>query len=136
MLQRSQLALDGARQKLAGNQSLALLLVTDTQRYLADGLTRAERVQRFLALARGKQISGRWPMVASRQREDAEQTLEVAIGLLGQVELGLSQLRDRLASNPAVSEVMIADLSLLLARSLNRLERVVRLLIEAGIGRD
>lgn len=136
MLQRAQTTLDGARAKVNGNQGLALVLITDTERYVSDALTRAERVRRSLAVARGKQISGRWPQVATRQREEAEELLSRAITTLEDAERGLQPLRDKITKNPALSEAIIADLSLLLARALNRVERVVRLLTEAGIGRD
>lgn len=136
LLQRAQSTLDGARSKVNGNQGLALVLVTDTERYLSDAMTRAERVRRFLAVARGKPINGRWPMVASKQREDAEEALERAGALLEDAEMAMPTLREKIANNPALAETMIADTSLKLARALNRIERIVRLLTEAGIGRD
>jgi hypothetical protein len=136
MLQRAQTTLDGARARIGGNQALALVLSSDTERYVSDALTRAERVRRFLAVARGKPISGRWPQVASRQREEAEEVLALAIGTLDQAERGLQPLRDKIAKNPALSEAIIADLALLLAQALKRIERVVSLLTEAGIGRE
>lgn len=136
LLQRAQSTLDGARSKVNGNQGLALVLVTDTERYLSDAMTRAERVRRFLAVARGKPINGRWPMVASKQREDAEEALERAGALLDDAETAMPTLREKIANNPALAETMIADTSLKLARALNRIERIVRLLTEAGIGRD
>jgi hypothetical protein len=136
MLQRAQGTLDSARAKLHANQSLALVLITDTERYLADALSRTERVRRFLSVARGKPINGRWPQVASRQREEAEESLERAISTLDEAERGIQPLRDKIAKNPALSEAIVADLSLLLARALNRVERSLRLLTEAGIGRD
>ena len=136
LLQRAQGTLDGARAKMNGNQGLALVLITDTERYLFDAQSRTERVKRFLSIARGKPINGRWPQVASRQREEAEQTLEQAITSLDQAERGLQPLRDKITKNPALSEAIIADMALLLSRALNRVERSVRLLTEAGIGRD
>lgn len=136
LLQRAQSTLDGARAKINANQGLALVLITDTERYLSDSLTRTERVRRFLSVARGKPINGRWPQVASRQREEAEEALERAIAALDTADQQLLPLREKVAKNPALSEAIIADLSLLLARALNRVERVVRLLTEAGIGRD
>lgn len=136
ILQRAQTTLDGARAKVNVNQGLALVLITDTERYLSDALTRTERVRRFLALARGKPINGRWPQVATRQREEAEESLERAIATLDEADSGIRPLRDKITKNPALSEAIIADLSLLIARSLNRIERVVRLLTEAGIGRE
>ncbi len=136
LLQLAQGTLDGARAKLNINQNLALVLITDTERYLSDALTRTERIRRFLSMARGKSINGRWPQVATRQREEVEATLEGAIGNLNDAEPGLRPLREKVNSNPALSEAIIADLALLIARALNRLERVIRLLTEGGLGRD
>jgi hypothetical protein len=136
LLQRGQATLDGARLKVGGNQSLALVLVTDTERYLSDAMTRAERVRRFLAVARGKPITGRWPMVAAKQRDDAEEALDRAAALLDDAEAAMPRLREKVAHNPALAEAIIADTSLKLARALNRMERIVRLLTEAGIGRE
>lgn len=136
ILQRAQSTLDSARARVNGNQGLALVLVTDTERHLSDAMTRAERVARFLSLARGKPIQGRWPMVASKQRDDAELALDKAVTLLDDTERVLRPVRDKLNTNPALSEAIIADASLMMSRALNRMERVVRLLTEAGIGRD
>lgn len=136
ILQRAQQTLDGARAKVNQNQGLALVLITDTERYLSDALTRTERIRRFLAMARGKPINGRWPQGATRQREEAEESLERAIVALDEADAGLRPLRDKITKNPALSEAIIADVALLLARALNRLERIVRLLTEAGLGRE
>jgi hypothetical protein len=136
IVQLAQTTLDGARAKISGNQALALVLVTDTERCISDALTRAERVRRSLAMARGKQVSGRWPQVASRQREEAEEALERTITTLDEAERGLQPLRDKIAKNPALSEAMIADLALRLSQALKRIERVISLLTEAGIGRN
>lgn len=87
-------------------------------------------------MARAKPIHGRWPMVASKQREDAETALQQASEFLGALEQVLRPLREKINTNPTLGEAIIADAALLLARALNRLERVVRLLTEAGIGRD
>lgn len=135
-LLKAQTTLDSARSKLQPNQRLSLVLITDTERYLSDTMTRTERLRRFLAVARGKPINGRWPMGASKQREDAEEALDQATDLLAEADRGLLPLRDKITSNPALSEAIIADLALLMARALNRIERIVRLLTEAGIGRD
>jgi len=135
-LQRAQTTLDSARARVHANQGLALVLVTDTERYVSDALTRADRVARFLSMARAKPIHGRWPMVASKQREDAETALQQAAEFLGMLEQVLRPVREKINTNPALGEAIIADAALLLARALNRLERVVRLLTEAGIGRD
>ncbi len=135
-LLQAQGALDSARAKLILNQGLALVLLADTDRYLADAATRTERVRRHLAVARGKPISGRWPMVALRQREDAEGCLEAACDLLVKAEQKLEHARDRIAQNPALAEAMIVDVSTLQARAITQMERFARILTEAGIGRD
>lgn len=112
------------------------MLITDTKRHLSDALTRADRVARYLSLARGKPIQGRWPMGISKQREEAEDALAKAVSQLEETEQALRPLREKLNTNPALSEAIIADAALMLARALNRIERVTRLLTEAGIGRD
>lgn len=136
LLQRAQSTLDSARAKVTANQSLALVLVTDTERYLSDAMTRAERVRRFLSVARGKPINGRWPMVASKQREDAEEALDQSGMLLEAADGSILSLREKINKNPALAEAIVADTSLKLARALNKVERVIRLLTEAGIGRE
>lgn len=122
--------------RVNGNQSLAQVLITDTKRHLSDALTRADRVARYLSLARGKPIQGRWPIGVSKQREEAEAALETAVNQLEETEQALRPLREKLTTNPALSEAIIADAALMLARALNRIERVTRLLTEAGIGRE
>lgn len=136
ILELAQSTLDAARQRLNNNQSLALILVTDIQRYLSDALARVERVRRYLALARGKAISGRWPQGVTKQRDDAERALETAGELLDAAELKLETLREKVSNNPALSEAIIADVALNLARARTWIERMVRLLIEAGLGRE
>jgi hypothetical protein len=121
---------------LALNQGLALVLLADTERNLADATTRTERIRRHLAIARGKPISGRWPMVALRQREDAEGCLERACDLLIKAEQQLEHARDRIAQNPALVEAIIANVSTLQARALTQMERFARIMTEAGIGRE
>lgn len=133
---QAQSILDNARTKLILNQGLTLMLLADTDRYLADATTRTERVRRYLAIARGKPISGRWPMVALRQREEAESSLDLACNLLLKAEQKLEHARDRIAQNPALVEAIIADVSTLQARALTQMERFVRLLTEAGLGRE
>ncbi len=135
-LLQAQSILDNARTKLILNQGLALVLLADTDRYLANSATRTERIRRYLAIARGKPISGRWPMVALRQREEAEGSLDLACDLLVRAEQKLEHARDRISQNPALAEAIIADVSTLQARALTQMERFVRLLTEAGIGRE
>jgi hypothetical protein len=135
-LLQAQSILDSARTRLALNQGLALVLLADTDRYLADAATRTERIRRHMALAKGKPVNGRWPMVALRQREDAEGSLDLACDLLVKAGQKLEHARDRIAQNPALVEAIIADVSTLQARALTQMERFGRLLTEAGIGRE
>ncbi|WP_129633370.1 hypothetical protein [Candidatus Oscillochloris fontis] len=135
-LAQAQTTLDTARQKVPLNQGLALVLMADTDRYLADAATRIERVRRHMAIVRGKPVHGRWPMVALRQREDAEGCLDMAHDLLVKAEQKLEHARDRIAHNPLLAEAIIADVSTLQARALTQMERFARLLTEAGMGRE
>lgn len=135
-LQQAQTTIDAARAKLAVNQGLALMLIADTDRNVADTTTHAERVRRYLAVVKGKPIHGRWPMVALRQREDAESCIETACDLLLRAEQQLELVRTKIAQNPALAEAMIADIATLQARTLTHFERFIRILTEAGIGRD
>nr|WP_044199436.1 hypothetical protein [Oscillochloris trichoides] len=135
-LAQAQATLDTARQKITLNQPLALVLMADTDRYLADAATRMERVRRHMAIVRGKPVQGRWPMVALRQREDAEGCLDIAHDLLVKAEQKLEHARDRISQNPILAEAIIADVSTLQARALTQMERFARLLTEAGLGRE
>lgn len=136
MLQLAQGALDDARTRIGTNQALARVLSTDAERYISDGLLRIERTRRFLTLARTKSVSGRWPQVATRQREDVEAELDAALRMLEEAEQQMRPLRDKIESNPPLAEAIAADAALVTSRALRRVERVVRTLTEGGIGRE
>lgn len=121
---------------MSTNQSLAIVLLVDADRHTADASTRVERIMRYMAMARGKPISGRWPQGVTRQREEIEDALRSAVDLLDRVQVAMPQARAKVNHNPSLSEAILADIGQYLARSLTQTERVVRLLVEAGIGRD
>lgn len=135
-LQQAQASLDTARSKINLNQGLSTVLMADTERYVADATSRIERIKRHMALARANPISGRWPMVVSKQREEIEETTNTAGDLLNQAQDLLGQAIPRVNANPSLSEAIAADISRLIARAISQAERVTRLLIEVGIGRD
>ena len=136
LLQKAQETIDAARAKVHQHPSLALVLLADCDRAVADAATRMERIMRFLAVARSRPLAGRWPMVATRQRDDVEGAAEVATGLLSQSEKHITHARTKLQNNPSLGEALIAEAASSIARSLTQNERIVRLLTEAGIGRE
>lgn len=75
-------------------------------------------------------------MVATRQRDDTEDSATSAIALLTQSQEFLLQARGKVQSNPGLSEAMIADVANFQAKALTQAERITRLLTEASIGRD
>lgn len=135
-LQQAQTSLDTARSKINLNQGLSTVLMADTERYVADAMSRTERIKRHMALARSNPISGRWPMVVSKQREEIEEATDLAGNLLNEAQELLGQAIPRVNANPGLSEAIAADIARLIARALTSAERIVRLLIEVGIGRD
>lgn len=135
-LQRAQELLDSTRLKVNTNQTLAVVLLTDTGRFLADALTRMERVQRHLAVAKATPFEGRWPMVVSKQRDEAEESARLAAELLTQAQHSVLEVRSKVQTNVALSEAILADIAQLQARAMTQVERMFRLLTEAGIGRD
>lgn len=136
LLQRAQETLDTARAKVHQHQSLATVLLADTDRAVADAATRMERIMRFIAVARARTIVGRWPMVATRQRDEAESAADTASALLTQAQTHIAQAKAKLHTNPSLGEAIIADVASSTARSLTQTERIARLLTEAGIGRE
>ncbi|MBC8074620.1 MAG: hypothetical protein H7Y32_00970 [Chloroflexales bacterium] len=136
LLQRAQETLDTARAKVHQHQSLATVLLADTDRAVADAATRMERIMRFIAVARARAIVGRWPMVATRQRDEAENAADTASALLTQAQTHIAQAKAKLHTNPSLGEAIIADVASSTARSLTQTERIARLLTEAGIGRE
>jgi hypothetical protein len=75
-------------------------------------------------------------MVAAKQRDDAADSLEEAALLIEKAQDLLDNARDSVPLNPVLGEAQIADTSRLTARALMQVERVLRLLTEAGIGRE
>jgi hypothetical protein len=136
LLQKAQETIDSARSKVQQHQSLAAVLLADTDRAAADAATRMERIMRFIAVARARPLAGRWPMVATRQRDDVENAADSAIALLSKAESHIANARAKLHTNPSLGEAMIADAASNIARTLTQTERITRLLTEAGIGRE
>ncbi len=135
-IQQARNALEQARLELGRNVHLARVMIVTAERFLYDALTCGERMRRYLAIARGKEIRGRWPMVAARQRDDSEQALERAVQSLDEAQDLCEQLRQHQQSNFTLAEVILADLMLALARAQRSIEQMVRLLTEAALGRD
>lgn len=136
LLQSAQATLDTARAKIQSNQSLTTILLADTDRAVADATTRMERIKRHLAVARATPLNGRWPMVATKQRDDADEAADQALGLLHKAQEHIGHARAKVATNPGLGEAMIADVGMFQAKALTQAERIMRLLTEAGIGRD
>lgn len=136
MLTKAQERLDTARARVQQHHSLAMMLLVDTDRYTADALTRIERIKRLMAVTKAKPINGRWPMVVTRQREEIEESTETSVGMLSSAQQAIENARSKVSNNPSLGEAMIADGALWLARAITNMERMVRLLTEAGIGRE
>lgn len=135
-LQTAQDKLDAARARVKANEGLANVLLADTDRMIADALTRMERIRRFMVLAKAKQVTGRWPQVATKQRDDVEDLTGTTVNLLSQVQNSLDKARSKMNTNPSLSEAIIADIANYQAKALTHTERITSLLIEAGIGRE
>ncbi len=106
------------------------------ERTVYDALACAEQMRRYLAIVRGADISGRWPMTAARQRDDSEHALERAMQSLEEAQALFEALRDSYHSNFELAEAVLADMTLALARARRSIEQMVRLLTEAAIGRE
>lgn len=135
-LQQAQQTLDTTRTRLSANQRLSRVLIADTDRWLTDALTRTERIRRYMAMAKSKPIAGRWPMGVVKQRDDADAALLTAVTQIESSIAQLAQVREHVESNPALAEVILADVTLAAARALTANERMIRLLTEAGLGRE
>lgn len=136
-LQQAQKKADNARSKVHTNQGFAIVLLADTSRLAADAMTALERVQRFISVSKAKPITaGRWPIGASRQRDDVRIAAEDAIKLLVKAHDMITQAREKIFQNPSLAEAMIADMTQLQARSITLAERINRLLTEAAFGRE
>lgn len=135
-LQRAQEKLDGARQRIGSNEMLATICLADSERHIADALSRVERLRRVFSETRAKRIEGRWPMGVNRQREEVEAAVDRAALVLEQVFEQNDLVRKRMRQNPLLGETIIADTSLAVARTIIQFERGVRVLTEAGLGRE
>lgn len=135
-LQQAQQTLDTTRARLSANQRLSRVLIADTDRWLTDALTRTERIRRYMAMAKSKPLAGRWPMGVVKQRDDADSALLTAVTQIESSITQLAQVREHVESNPALAEVILADVTLAAARALTANERMIRLLTEAGLGRE
>ncbi len=135
-LQEAQEKTDTARAKVHTNPSLALVLLADADRFTSDAMTCLERIQRFIALSRARPITGRWPIGAAKQRDDSYGAADSATRLLLKAQEKISQSRDKVHYNPSLAETLIVDTARLQAKALTLAERIVRLMIEAAIGRD
>jgi hypothetical protein len=135
-LQEAQEKIDSARTKIYNNQSFATILLCDAGRSAADAMTAMERVQRFIAVSRSKSVSGRWPIGASKQREDVHLASDIVIKTLIEAQEKTAQAREKLRLNPGLIEIMLADIAQLQATAMTQTERIQRLLVEAAMGRD
>lgn len=135
-LQQAQQTLDTTRARLSANQRLSRVLIADTDRWLTDALTSTERIRRYMAMAKNKPIAGRWPMGVVKQRDEADAALQTVVAQIERSITQLEQVREHVESNPALAEVILADVALATARALTANERLLRLLTEAGLGRE
>ncbi|WP_287905880.1 hypothetical protein [Chloroflexus sp.] len=135
-IQQARSTLEQASPELSRNIHLARVMLVTAERAVYDALTCIERMRRYLAIVRGADISGRWPMVAARQRDDSEHALERAAQSLEEVQDLFERLRPTYPSNLTLAEAILADMTLALARARRSIEQMVRLLTEAAIGRD
>ncbi len=127
---------DTARDKLQANPSLATIQLSEADRSTSDAQASLERIQRCLAVCRGKSIAGRWPIVARDQREEATATAMQATDALTGAQRAINEAIDKLPHNPALVETMIIDITRAQARALMLAERIARLMTEAAMGRD
>ncbi|MEF3274122.1 MAG: hypothetical protein K6356_06920 [Chloroflexus sp.] len=135
-IQQARSTLDKVCAELGRNIHLARVLIVMAERTVYDALACAEQMRRYLAIVRGADISGRWPMTAARQRDDSEHALERAMQSLEEAQALFEALRDSYHSNFELAEAVLADMTLALARARRSIEQMVRLLTEAAIGRE
>ncbi|WP_322814741.1 hypothetical protein [Chloroflexus sp.] len=128
--------LDEVRAELGRNVHLCRVLIVTAERAVYDALADLERMRRHMAVVRGAEIDGRWPMVAARQRDESEHALEQAQTCLEEAQDLFATLRQSYLANFMLAEAVLADMTLALARARRALEQVVRLLTEAAIGRE
>lgn len=127
---------DTARGKISSNPSLAIVFLSEADRSTSDALAGLERMQRCLTVCKGKSISGRWPSVATRQRDDASEAAQRATALLNSAQENMSHALEKVQSNPSLAEVVIVDIARTQAKALVLTERIARLMTEASIGRE
>jgi hypothetical protein len=135
-LLKAQTQTDNARSKINSNPSLAIVLLSESDRSTSDALAGMERIQRCLTICKGKAISGRWPSAATRQREDAFGAAQAAADALIDAQDSITRSMDKVKSNPSLSEVLIVDAARAQAKALVLAERIARLMTEAAIGRE
>ncbi len=136
-IQQARNTLEEVRAELGRNIHLGRVLIATAERAVYDALTCTERMRRYLAIVRGAEINGRWPMTAARQRDDSEQALDRAARSLEEAQDLFEELRrSYYTSNFTLAEAILADITLALARARRSIEQMVRLLTEAAIGRD
>lgn len=135
-IQQARSTLEEVRAELGRNVHLARVLIVTAERAVYDALTCTERMRRYLAVVRGAEIHGRWPMTAARQRDDSEQALDRAAQSLEEAQDLFETLRQSYLANFTLAEAVLADMTLALARARRSIEQMVRLLTEAAIGRD
>lgn len=135
-LQRVKTMTDGVRDRFKNNVDLAALHLSDIDRFTSDTLASLERIQRHLAACRGKAIEGRWPKVANDLREQATRASQNATETLSHAQTTTGDVLKKLAKNPDLADAMLSDISRNQAKALVMVERVARLMTEAGIGRE
>ncbi len=135
-LLEAQAKTDGAREKLHSNPNLSLVLLSEADRSASDALAGMERIQRCLIVCRGKNVNGRWPSVAAKQRDDALQAAQTATSILMSAQEDIARIMEKVSHHPSLSEVVIVDIARKQAKSLVLAERIARLMTEAALGRD
>jgi hypothetical protein len=135
-LQEAQEKVDTARSKIHANPSLAIVLLSDSDRSISDAMTCLERIQRFISQSKAKPVAGRWPIGAAKQRDDTYASADSAAKLLMKAQEKVNQARDKVQYNPSLAETLVVDAARMQAKVLTLTERISRLMTEAAIGRD
>jgi hypothetical protein len=135
-LSMAQDKIDETQQKLVSNPSLALLMLSEADRFISDALACTERIQRFLAICKSTTIKGRWPSAAIKQRDDALQAAQSITHLLSNAQETIASATHRAQTNPDLTKTMTVDVANPAARAHMLAERIARLMTEAVIGRD
>lgn len=135
-LMEAQQKIDTARGKIHSNPSLAIALLAEADLAASNAMACVERIQRCLVICRGRVVSGRWPSVATRQRDDAFQAAQTASQALANAQDIANHAIEKVQSNPSLAEVLVVDIARIQARALVQAERIARLMTEASIGRE